>query len=87
MEVPRSPNEITDAGRSQSEQMFYLIGQWCSSAASITSGMFCVIPHLQKVYAVSGPATDQWGDSRKLKINIVDNVAQPITIQLIPTLI
>jgi len=41
MEVPRSPNEITDSGRSQSEQVFYLIGQWCSSAASITAGMFC----------------------------------------------
>ena len=87
MEVPRSPNEINDADRTQSEQVFYLIGQWCQPAAQITAGMFCVIPRFQKVYAVSGPATDQWGDSMKLKINIVDNVAQPITIQLIPTLI
>lgn len=85
-EVPRTPTEITDAGRITSEQVFLLIGQWCSLAESITAGMFCVIPQLQKVYAVQGPATDPWGDRKKVNIRIVDNVSQPITIQLIPTM-
>ena len=87
LELPRSPVEINDAGRTQSEQVFYLTGQWCSAAASITAGMYCVIPASQRVYAVMGPATDQWGDRRKVRVTVIDNVAQPITLQLMPTLI
>lgn len=85
MEVPQNPTEVSDASRVQSEQTFYLIGQWCKPAADISAGMFCVIPSLQKVYAVRGPSTDKWGDKRKLWIMIVDNVSQPITLQLLPT--
>ena len=85
MEVPRNPTEINDAGRVQSEQIFYLIGQWCQPASTITAGMFCTIPSLQKVFAVNGPSTDKWGDRRKLWITVIDNVAQPVSLQLIPT--
>jgi hypothetical protein len=84
MELPRSPIEIVEAGRVMSEQVFYLIGQWCSPASRITAGMLCVIPELAKVYAVSGPATDQWGDRRKVKINIVDNLCPPYSPLLLP---
>jgi len=86
LEVPRKPTEITDSGRVASEQSFLLIGQWCKPAEEITAGMFCVIPSRQKVFAVQGPATDPWGDRKKVNITIIDNVSQPITIQLIPTM-
>lgn len=85
MEVPVKPVEITDAGRIQSEQTFILIGQWCKPSASVTAGMFCVVPSMQKVYAVLGPATDPWGDRRKVHIRIVDNVSQHLTVELLPT--
>lgn len=85
MEQPMRPAEIADAGRVMSEQTFILIGQYCRPASLITSSMFCAIPSLQKVYAVQGPSTDPWGDRRKVHIRIIDNVAQPITIQLLPT--
>jgi len=87
METPKTPGEITDAGRVQTEQRFILIGQWCKPASQVTAGMFCVISSLQKVYAVAGEATDNWGDRKKLWINIINNVSQPITLQLIPSLI
>jgi hypothetical protein len=87
METPKTPIEITDTGRVQSEQRFMLKGQWCKPASTITAGMLCVIPSLQKVYAVHGPATDPWGDRKKVELLIVDNVAQPITLQLLPSLI
>lgn len=87
MEIPQKPIEIADAGRIQGEQRFILIGQWCKPASTITTGMYCVISSLQKVYAVLGNATDNWGDRKKLSITVVDNVAQPITLQLIPSLI
>ena len=86
LEVPRRPTEITDSGRIASEQSFMLIGQWCKPAEEITAGMFCVIPSRQKVFAVQGPATDPWGDRKKVNIVIIDNVSQPVTIQLIPTM-
>lgn len=87
MELPRNPTEIADAGRVQNEQSFLLIGQWCRPVSEVTAGMFCVIPANQKVYAIQGNATDPWGDRKKIHIRIVDNVAQPITVQLIPTMI
>lgn len=87
LERPRTPIEIQSENRVQSEQRFQLVGQWCSLAATVTGGMFCVVPSLQKVFAVIGPATDPWGDRKKLEIMVIDNVAQPITIQLIPSLI
>lgn len=86
LELPLRPTEINDAGRIQSEQIFLLIGQWCRPSAAITAGMFCVIPSLQKVYGVQGSATDPFGDRRKVHVRIVDNVAQPVTIQLLPTM-
>lgn len=86
MEHPLRPTEVGDAGRIQSEQIFILIGQYCRPAAAVTAGMFCVIPSLQKVYGVQGPATDPFGDRRKVHIRIVDNVTQPVTIQLLPTM-
>ena len=86
LEVPRKPSEITDSGRITTEQIFNLVGQWCKPAEEITTSMFCVIPSRQKVYAVQGPATDPWGDRKKVNITIIDNVSQPITIQLIPTM-
>lgn len=86
LELPLNPIEVSDSGRIQAEQTFVLIGNWCRPAALITAGMFCVIPQLQKVFAVKGQATDQWGDRKKLKIHIIDNVSQPVTIQLLPTL-
>lgn len=86
LELPQNPVEVVDTGRIQSEQTFILIGQWARPAAQITAGMFCVIPQLQKVYAVKGPATDQWGDRKKVRIQIVDNVSQPVTIALLPNL-
>lgn len=86
LEVPLKPSEITDSGRVQNEQTFLLIGQWCMPASTVTAGMFCVITSLQKVYAVLGNATDPWGDRKKIHIRIVDNVSQPVTIQLLPTM-
>jgi hypothetical protein len=87
METPKTPIEITDAGRVQLEQRFTLKGQWCKPVSIVSSGMFCVIPSLQKVYAVNGNATDPWGDRKKIEIQIVDNVARPVTLQLLPSLI
>ena len=86
LEVPRKPTEITDSGRITTEQVYHLIGQWCKPAEEITTSMFCVIPSRQKVYAVQGPSTDPWGDRKKVNITIIDNVSQPITVQLIPTM-
>jgi len=86
MEVPLRPQEIGDAGRVITEQTFVLIGQWCKPASQISTSMFCVIPSLQKVYAVQGQATDPFGDRRKVHIRIIDNVSQPTTIQLLPTM-
>lgn len=86
MELPMRPMEIADSGRVNPEQVFLLIGQWCKPASEITLGMYCVIPSLQKVYAVQGTATDPWGDRRKVHIRIVDNVAQPLTIEMLPTM-
>jgi hypothetical protein len=87
METPMKPGEIVSEGRVQMEQGFILIGQWCKPASEITEGLFCVIPSLQKVYAVRGRATDNWGDRKKIWINIVDNVTQPVTVQLLPTMV
>ncbi len=87
METPLKPSEIAAEGRIQSEQQFVLIGQWCAPASKITAGMFCAIPSLQKVMSVKGPATDNWGDRKKLWVFVMDNVSQPITLQLMPSLI
>lgn len=84
MEQPRNPIEIIEAGRVMSEQVFFLIGQWCNLAAGVSAGMLCVIPSLSKVYSVIGPATDQWGDRRKVKIQIVDNMTPPYSTDLLP---
>jgi len=87
METPLKPSEITAEGRVQTQQQFILIGQWCKPASQITEGMFCVIPSLQKVFSIKGPATDNWGDRKKLWIYIMENVSQPISVQLLPSLI
>lgn len=86
MELPLRPTEISDAGRVTTEQIFVLIGQWCLPAMQISTSMFCVIPSLQKVYAVQGQATDPFGDRRKVHIRVIDNVSRPVTIQLLPTM-
>jgi hypothetical protein len=65
---------------------FLLLGQWCKPASTVTAGMFAVIPSLQKVYAVQGNATDQWGSRQKIQIRIVDNVTQTITTQVLSTI-
>ena len=86
MEVPLKPSEIAAEGRVQSEQQFILIGQWCKPSSQITAGMYCVIPGLQKVFAVRGPATDNWGDRKKVWIYIIENVSRPLSLQLLPSM-
>jgi len=86
MELPLAPKEISEAGRVVNEQTFLLLGQWCKPASTVTAGMFAVIPSLQKVYAVQGNATDQWGSRQKIQIRIVDNVTQTITTQVLSTI-
>jgi hypothetical protein len=86
LELPRNPVEVADSGKIQNEQVFVLIGQWCKDALRVTAGMYAVIPSFQKVYAIQGNATDPWGDRRKVHIRIVDNVTQPVTVQIINTM-
>jgi hypothetical protein len=87
LEVPQKPIEVSAQGLVQTEQQFTAVGQWCRLASTISEGMFCVCVAKQKVYAVVGQATDPWGDSKKIHIRLVDNVAQPISQKLLPTMI
>jgi hypothetical protein len=45
--------------------------------------MYCFIPSLSKLYAVSGDATDPHGDRKTVHIYLVDNVTRDIT-QIMP---
>jgi hypothetical protein len=82
-EKPLKPREIKEGERTVNEQESILVGTWTGSLARITHGMFCYIPSLRKLYAVSGDATDPFGDRKTVHIYIVDNVTQDVR-QLMP---
>ena len=82
-EKPRKPREIKEGDRSVNEQESILIGSWTKTLANVTHGMYCFIPSLRKLYAVSGDATDPIGDRKDIHIYIIDNVTTDIT-NLIP---
>lgn len=82
-EKPSKPREIKEGDRSVNEQESILVGTWTRSLSNITHGMYCFIPTLSKLYAVSGDATDPHGDRKVVHIYIVDNVTLDIR-QLMP---
>lgn len=82
-EKPRQPREVKEGDRSVNEQESILIGTWTRTLSNVSHGMYCFIPSLSKLYAVSGDATDPHGDRKTIHIYIVDNVTRNIT-QLMP---
>jgi len=82
-EKPYKPREINEGDRTVNEQESILIGSWTGSLSRVTHGMYCFIPTLSKLYAVSGDATDPVGDRHTVQIYIVDNVTLDIR-QLMP---
>lgn len=86
IELPIKPNEITEAARVVNEQISIVIGNWSRLSIEVTTGMYAFIPDRNKVYAVSGQATDPWGDRKKVHIYLADNVTQTMANNIIPGL-
>jgi hypothetical protein len=82
-EKPRIPREVKEGDRSINEQESILVGTWTRTLSRVTHGMYCFIPSLSKLYAVSGDATDPHGDRKTVHIYLVDNVTRDIT-QIMP---
>ena len=82
-EKPRQPREVKEGDRTVNEQESILVGTWTRTLSRVTHGMYCFIPTLSKLYAVSGDATDPYGDRKVIHMYIVDNVTRSIK-KLIP---
>ena len=82
-EKPRVPREIKEGDRTVNEQESILVGTWTKTLYRVTHDMYCFIPAISKLYAVSGDAVDPYEDRRYVHIYIVDNVSRDIR-QLMP---
>jgi hypothetical protein len=77
-EKPYRANEAEEGDRTIGEQRHTLTGRYTTSLSNVSATLYCYILSERKLYAVSGNATDPYGDKQWIWIDIVDNVTQDI---------